>query len=145
MGENVLALLLYLSAEGSPIPTLQTFTPPQTAYFGMFGRWFVMYSYKTAALMYNTIFVGSLVLVVTTAPTAVRNRVHLVSVVGVLGGFIAAILSANIVALVMTQALGRGMSWFSREWYCLVLYGIPALAGKLPIGSLLPHLVLTRL
>ena len=49
--------------------------------------------------------------------------------VAVVSGAVGAIAGANLVALVMVNVLGKGMSWFSSEMSTLGLYGPAALAG----------------
>ena len=41
-----------------------------------------------------------------------------------------AIVGTNLVALIMVNVLGKGMSWFSSEMSTLRLYGPAALTGK---------------
>lgn len=129
MGDNVLALLHYLSSEGSPVPRLQSYSPPQTAYLTFGGRYFVMWSFKTGQRMYNALLLISGSLIYAFAPKTAGRRVNIAAAGTVLGGLIGAIMGANIVALLMTKALNKSMSWFAMEWYALVLYGLPALVG----------------
>lgn len=135
MGENVLALLKYLSSQDSPIPRLESYTKPQIAYISFGGRYFLMWSFKTANQMYNALLIVSALMLYGLAPPGIGLRVHLVSAFGVFGGLLGAIVGANVVALIMTRVLHTGMSWFAVEWYPLVLYGVPALTGVLFLGS----------
>ncbi|KAG8991503.1 hypothetical protein FRB90_001316 [Tulasnella sp. 427] len=50
---------------------------------------------------------------------------------GVLGSLVGAALGAGVAASVMAKILEAGMSWYSKETSCFVLYGPPALAGAL--------------
>jgi len=56
---------------------------------------------------------------------------HLPGVRNVLVGLVGSIISANVVALVMDKVMGKALSWFSREWLPVVLYGPPAVTGAL--------------
>jgi hypothetical protein len=60
-----------------------------------------------------------------------RLGVYAKGIVGVGGALVGSLLASNIVAVVMSKVLGKSMSWFSREWYCLILYTPPALVGVL--------------
>lgn len=138
MAENALALLRYLSAPGSPLPTLtEGYTPPTTVYFSHLGIFFI-YSFKTAKLLYSALLIASLALVrltfVKPAP-AMKNgrglwgeqaRGMFAAGAGILG----AVVVPNIVALVMREVLNKSMSWFSSPFAPIVLYGPPAILGK---------------
>ncbi|KLO13952.1 hypothetical protein SCHPADRAFT_920864 [Schizopora paradoxa] len=67
MAENTLALLQYLSSEGSPIPRLTGgYTKPTTAFFSFFNTFFVQYSFQTANAIHVTLFVSTILFIVTT-------------------------------------------------------------------------------
>lgn len=67
MAENTLALLQYLSSEGSPIPRLTGgYTKPTTAFFSFFNTFFVQYSFQTANALHVTLFVSTILFIVTT-------------------------------------------------------------------------------
>jgi hypothetical protein len=137
MGENALALLLHLSSPASPLPSLTSgYTPPTTVFFSNLG-YFVSYSYRTAKILYILLLVASIVLVrviyVEPAPALRKGkgiwREQARGCVAVVSGAVGAIAGANLVALVMVNVLGKGMSWFSSEMSTLGLYGPAALAG----------------
>lgn len=153
MGENVLAILRYLSSDASPLPSLTTgYTRPTTVFFSEFGR-FIQYQFSTARLMYGTLFALSLSL----AWFVYRERVpasgsrsgskSLKTAAGFrkaqwnsirahLIAFGAALIGANGLAAIMHRVLGRNMSWFASEHSALLLYGPAALTGS----SLIPVL-----
>ena len=151
MGENVLAILSYLSSDASPLPSLTTgYTRPTTVFFSDFG-WFIQYQFSTARLMYGTLFALSLSL----AWFVYRERVagsrsgskSLKTAVGFrkaqwnsirahLIAFGGALIGANGLAAIMHRVLGRNMSWFASEHSALLLYGPAALTGS----SLIPVL-----
>ena len=54
-----------------------------------------------------------------------------VSVLATLVSLVFAVVTCNGVALLMTRVLGHGMSWYTREWFPVVLYGPPALTALL--------------
>ncbi|KAJ6614116.1 hypothetical protein B0H10DRAFT_2046102 [Mycena sp. CBHHK59/15] len=129
MGENTLALIKYITALGSPLPTLQKTgfqnKRMQTVYFGLFG-YFFMYSFTRAKVMYGSLFVSTLVL---TRPVW-RGQGR--GVLAVMSGLVGGILMPNVVAFVMQQVLGKGMSWFAGGTFAaLGLYGPAALLGGL--------------
>jgi hypothetical protein len=136
MGENTLALLKYLSSSSSPLPSLTAgYSRPTTVYFAYFGYFFV-YSFRTAKILHALLLGASLVLVKFThidpAPASKRRQnVWAANAKGTLFMF-AAILGAtiapNLVAAIMRYT-GHAMSWFSREYAPLLLYGPAALFG----------------
>ena len=52
-------------------------------------------------------------------------------IAAVIAAPIGALVGANTVAYIMTKVFNKGMSWFSVELSCLILYLPPALAGAL--------------
>ncbi len=131
MAENVLALVKYLSSNLSPLPTLtEGYTRPSTVYFSHIGV-FIIYSFATARIMYSCLFLAVLLLV------QFGNKLSGWSIwtaqakgVGaVLTGCVGGLITPNVVALVMTKVLGKGMSWFSNEHSGVLLYGVPTLLG----------------
>jgi len=123
-----MALLRHLTSPASPLPHMREYAPPQTTYFSFLGRYLFMWKFATSARMYNTFFAISLFFMVTASPIR-RVGVYGASLLGICGGLVGAVLSVNIVALVMTRVLGKAMSWFSVESSALILYGGPAIVG----------------
>ena len=141
MADNVLAILKYLSSADSPLPSLDAgYTRPSTVFFSHLG-FFFMYSYRTARVLYALLFLSAFQFVTVTYrnPALGSGRKELVDSVrqnarGVGAWAIAiggALVGANVLALVMERALGRGMSWYAVELSALALYGPAALAGAL--------------
>ncbi|KAI0262019.1 hypothetical protein BGY98DRAFT_1192657 [Russula aff. rugulosa BPL654] len=145
MGENVIAILRYLSSDASPLPSMTTgYTRPTTVFFSDFGR-FIQYQFTTARLMYGTLFTLSLSLAwfvycerVPGSRSGSKSlktaggfgkaqwnsiRAHLMA----LGG---ALVGANGLAAIMHRTQ-RNMSWFASEHSALLLYGPAALTGTL--------------
>lgn len=144
MGENTLALLRYLSAPGSPLPTLtEGYVRPTTVFFAHIGYFFI-YSFTTAKIIYGALFLASLVFVKATfvnpAPALKKGRgvwgEQVRGIVAVVAGVIGSILVPNLVAVIMQRVLGKGMSWFAREYSALLLYGPAALLGVLLFFSI---------
>lgn len=130
MAENTLALLRFLSSEDSPLPNLTAgYTRPTTVYFTLFGG-FYMYSFKTAKLMYSALFLSCLLFVWVSSPSQGRAE-RTKGLVAVLAAVAGTIIVPNVVALVMSKGLNKGMSWFSSPFAPLFLYAPPTLLGAL--------------
>jgi len=139
MADNTLALLQYLASPESPLPSLDTgYTKPETVFFSIFDLFF-RYSFQTAKITYFIFFITSLGFVKLTyvdpAPALKKGRAmwqeQFRGVAAVIAAPIGALIGANTVAYIMTNVFNKGMSWFSVELSCLVLYLPPALAGAL--------------
>ena len=139
MAENALALLTYLSAPGSPLPSLNKgYSPVATVYFAHIGGVFFMYTFTTAKILYTVLFAASFILVRVTfvdpAPALKRAggffREQRKGVVAVVAGLVGTMLVPNLVALVMRFVLKKGLSWFSNPFAPLALYGPAALLGE---------------
>ncbi|KAG6889796.1 hypothetical protein C0992_004061 [Termitomyces sp. T32_za158] len=152
MAENTLALLRYLSAAGSPIPTLTTYTRPTTVYYSYLGQFFV-YSFTTAKIIYTFLFLATFSFVTLTYKNPVSGGSiwsgQLRGVLAVIAGLIGTLLVPNFVAFVLRYVLGKGMSWFANEYSAIVLYAPPALLGALLsqyfMGPISEHTVFTAL
>lgn len=153
MGENALALLRYLSSPASPLPSLTSgYKPPTTVFFTNLS-WLIIYSYRTAKIVYTLFFAASLVLVrvifVDPAPALRRRkglwREQARGVVAVLVGAGGTLVGANVAAVVMQRVLGKGMSWFSSELSTLALYGPAALTGLAYVHMYNMYIILTSL
>jgi hypothetical protein len=136
MAENTLALLHHFTAPSSPLPSLVSTTPhkPQIVYFSVLGTWFFTYSFTAASAAYTTVLGAAIALVWETGhvtPNVKFTTLQLRGLRNFLGGLVGAVLGANLVAVVMTMVLGKALTWFSREWLPLVLYGPPAVAGAI--------------
>jgi hypothetical protein len=124
MGENALALLLYLSSPESPLPSLtEGYTKPTTVYYSHLGKFWV-YSFTTANIMHGLFLVATLAV-------SYQTPNLLTGFLANIAGFFGSIIGANVVAFVMSKVLGKSMSWFSHEWLALGLFGPPALLGAL--------------
>lgn len=132
MAENTLALLRYLSAEGSPIPTLTTYTRPTTVFYSYLGHFFI-YSFKTAKIIYTFLFFVTISFVISTYKNPIPGGSlwsgQMQGVSAVIAGLIGTLLVPNAVAILLRYVLGKGMSWFPNEYSAIVLYAPPALLG----------------
>lgn len=133
MAENTLALLRFLSSDESPLPNLTAgYTRPTTVYFTLFGK-FYMYSFKTARIMYLSLFTASILFVRLSSSSKVNGaRASWTRGLGaIMAAVFGSIIAPNVVALVMSKGLNKGMSWFSNPFAPIVLYGPPTLLGAL--------------
>lgn len=58
-------------------------------------------------------------------------RAVILAVFFTLASLVAALVASNVVALVMTQLLGKNLSWFTHEMLPLGLFGPPAVTAVL--------------
>ncbi|KAG0006003.1 hypothetical protein BGZ79_010651 [Entomortierella chlamydospora] len=123
IGENTLALATYLADEVDLTSSMER--TKAVVYFDVFGQFFVSYSMETAIMSH--IFIGVLV-VITLVTGASRPTVR--SLVSVVLSFISALLTP-LFSVIMIQALGKSMIWFSNEWLPVVIFGPLSAAGML--------------
>ncbi|KAG0206863.1 hypothetical protein BGX28_001798, partial [Mortierella sp. GBA30] len=127
MGENALALATYLTEEANLVNLERT---SSVVFFDVFGLFFVSYSWKIA--IRSHILIGGLALL------AVMSRISRPTARGTLSillSFIASLFLPNL-SVVLLQALGTPMQWFSHEWLSMVLFGPMALVGMFGIQYL---------
>ncbi|KAG1738532.1 hypothetical protein EDB19DRAFT_1714183 [Suillus lakei] len=131
MAENTLALIEHLTSPASSLPGLASgYGRPRTVFFAYLGVFFV-YSFRTAEVLYSLLFIASCVLVRSASGPSARGATMAKALFSVAFGGLGAVAGANIVAFVMQQVLGRGMSWFKGEFEPLILYGPAAMCGAL--------------
>ncbi|EJU00467.1 hypothetical protein DACRYDRAFT_16916 [Dacryopinax primogenitus] len=135
MAENVLALLNYLTSARSPLPHLTEYTAPATVYYSLLSSIFFSYSYDLALVMSVSLLFWALALaLVTTRDWTVVPRAW----AGIVGGMAGALGAANLMAYFFASILCKPLSWFAREWLCILLYAPPALLGAVFV-QLLVH------
>ncbi|KAF9990085.1 hypothetical protein BGZ75_003632 [Mortierella antarctica] len=127
MGENALALATYLTEEANLVNLERT---SSVVFFDIFGLFFVSYSWTTA--MRSHILIGGLALI-TMMTRSSRPTVR--SSFSILLSFVAALLLPNL-SVVLLQALGTPMQWFSHEWLSMLLFGPVALVGMFGVQYL---------
>lgn len=108
MGENLIALLQHLTGEDSPLLEIEPVV--STVYFSLFGKFFVQFPAAKATLWYSAhlvVFVSYLM------RFEKRNQwpSRLIAFAGVPASLVAALLSANLVALFMTL-VNKTLSWY---------------------------------
>ncbi|KAF7291994.1 Peptide hydrolase [Mycena indigotica] len=139
MGENTLALVKHLSANGSPIPNLSGSAHHNQKIHLVFLsvlEHFFMYRFSTAKVMYGILLVS---VFLWTRPI-LGDKKWQAGARAVPTGLLGAIIVPNLVALFMSKILGKGMSWFAAEVFgVLGLYAPAALLGGLASQLLLPR------
>ncbi|KAF7968545.1 hypothetical protein HWV62_30167 [Athelia sp. TMB] len=149
MGENALALIQYLTAHPSSLPSLKgAYTRPTSVFFTNLGTFF-MYSKETALAMYTSLIIISFGLVRAIGAGAFDWRREAKGVLATALGAGGALVGANVAAFGMEKLLGKSLSWFTNEFSTLALYGPPALTGALIsqylIGPISEHTMFTSL
>ncbi|KAG8933727.1 hypothetical protein FRC01_007444 [Tulasnella sp. 417] len=132
--ENVMAIVKHLTSPlGAThvLPSLaREVTPPTSIYFSVVGKYFFLYSTQTAWKVLFVVVLASASLLAGTTDPDLRRTIWKATG-GVLSSLVGAALGAGVAASIMAKILEAGMSWFSKETSCFVLYGPPALAGAL--------------
>lgn len=130
--ENVMAIVKHLT---SPLGATQVLpslarqvTPPTSIYFSVVGKYFFLYSVQTAWKVLLVVLLATASLLAGTTGPELRRTIWKATG-GVLGSLVGAALGAGVTASIMAKILEAGMSWFSKETSCFVLYGPPSLAG----------------
>lgn len=153
MAENTMALLKYLSSPESPLPSLTGgYTRPTTVFFSLAKTAYIRYSFQLANAMHIILFVSVVALLVASgashsAATSAGVGViveHLKSMINVNVPFLGGIVSANVVAFIMSKVFNRSLSWFREEFSCVLLYAPAALAGALSSNSKYSFSMLTQ-
>ncbi|KAF8655951.1 hypothetical protein AX16_002858 [Volvariella volvacea WC 439] len=148
MAENALALLYHLSTSpDSPLPDLASrgYTRPTTVFFSYLGV-FLIYSFETAQVLYTALLALSVGLVGVTATATADAGAGAGARAGSGGSVwdeqwrgakavgaavVGSLVTPNLVAVVMSKVLGKGMSWFSDVYSPIALYAPPAILGAL--------------
>jgi hypothetical protein len=135
-GENIIAIVDHLVT--SPESKLAVNSPfPQKAppiYFSIAGRYFFLLShagFRTAVMAMCALSN----FLITTFGKADRHfgalRHMLVALVFTIASLVSALVSANIVAVIMTQIFQKPLSWYTYEELPVLLFGPPAFTGIL--------------
>ncbi|KAI7816827.1 hypothetical protein BC939DRAFT_403329 [Gamsiella multidivaricata] len=120
MGENTLALVTYLTGRADLVNIKRT---SSVVFFDVFGQFFISYSWATA-IRSHIIVAGMVFLTIATKSS--RPSIRGTLSIGL--SFFAALLTPNL-SVVILQALGSPMLWFSHEWLSILLFGPISLAG----------------
>lgn len=118
MGENTLALLRYLTSNETSLGKgeegkqgLALVKRGEMVYFSGLGGWlFLVYTRQEATRIY-TLLATLAVVFVTARVDWNRKGVHLAGVASVGGSFVAALLGANVAAVVTSKVMGKSMTW----------------------------------
>ncbi len=148
-GENTLAIIEHLCLKNGSVELLRNIEPHQSRhtlpiYFSIAGRYFVMLQNKA----FKSIVMGLSAFINFQLSSTVRTEANIgalnltiLSAVAAIVSMIGAALGANLVAVIMTRVLGKGMSWYSHEFFPMLLYGPPAIAGVLVVQLLTAKLI----
>jgi hypothetical protein len=101
-----------------------------TVYFtALGGQILIMVKASTATIAYAILFMASVVL-----SLKQMDRRYISGYVACLISapltMVSGILSANVAALIMSKVLLKPLSYFRKEWWCVPLYGAPAILGE---------------
>ncbi|KAF9581028.1 hypothetical protein BGW38_002104 [Lunasporangiospora selenospora] len=127
MGENTLALSTYLTEKADLVNLEKT---DDVVFFDFFGFFFVTYSWSMALLLHASI--GGLFLF-SIATGASRPTVR--STISMFLTFVAALFTP-IISVILLEALGKPMQWFSHEWLAVLHFAPMAFVGMLTIQYL---------
>lgn len=148
-GENTLAIIEHLCLKKDSVDLLRNIEPYQTRhtlpiYFSIAGRYFVLLKNKA----FKSIVMGLSAFINFQLSSVVRSEkeigalnLTILSAVSGLLSIVGAALGANVVAIIMARVLGKGMSWYSHEFFPILLYAPPAVAGILIVQFLTSKLV----
>lgn len=128
-GENTLAILKYLASEATAADLRGIKKAKEILYFTILGgKIFVMMKANQVTILYGIMLLLSLVI----AHQRLRwDRLtgYIVCFLSIPLSIVSGLVSANLVALLMTQVLDKPLAYFRKEWWCLLLYGVPAVLG----------------
>ncbi|SPO29654.1 uncharacterized protein UTRI_05476 [Ustilago trichophora] len=148
-GENTLAIIEHLCLKNQSSTLLRNIEPHQTRhtlpiYFSIAGRYFVLLqnkAFKSLVMGLSAFINFQLSSVIRSEKGISALNLTILSAVSAIFSIIGAALGANIVAVIMTKVLGKGMSWYSHEFFPILLYAPPAVAGILAAQWLTAKLV----
>ncbi|UZJ56054.1 hypothetical protein CBS101457_005374 [Exobasidium rhododendri] len=144
-GENILAIVNHLAtspasnlARNEPFPKR---TPP--IYFSIAGRYFFLISAAGFRPLVMAICALTNFLLTTTGKSdkhfgALRHII--LSLLFTIGSLLGALVSTNVVALIMTQLIGKPLSWFTHENLPVALYGPPSVTAIFAVQYLFSKL-----
>lgn len=154
-GDNIIAMLKAIGTS-DPSKFIGIKKARDTLYFtALGGKILVMVKASTATIAYSALFMVSIALAFSRMEKSYISG-YVVCLISVPLSMVSGIVTANIAALVMTKILVRPLSYFRKEWWCVPLYGAPAVLGKYcpratvhvnpsnlkPVGVLLAQLLL---
>ena len=128
-GENVLAILIYLTSIVTAEELQGIKKARETLYFtALGGKVLIMLQASHATIGYLALLAGT---VAFTAHRIRRDRLagYLVCFFSVPLTLFSGIAAANITAAFMVLVLDKPLTYFRKEWWCLILYGAPTVLG----------------
>lgn len=129
-GDNIVAMLKVIGAS-DPSKFIGIKKARKTLYFtALGGKILIMVKSSTATIAYLGIFVASIALAIARMDRRYLSGYLACSIAAPLT-MLSGIVTANIAALVMTKVLIKPLSYFRKEWWCVPLYGAPAVFGEL--------------
>ncbi len=148
-GENVLSIVRYLVTDekSSLANTRQGNRRELPIYFSIASRFFVL----IPAALFRTMSLGVTAFGNFQLQAVNRMEKHFnvlgaisAAFLGTVASLIGAVIGTNVVALIMSKVIGKSLSWYTREWLPLVLYGPPAIASMLVVQFFIAKLVSKR-
>lgn len=128
-GDNIIAMLKAGAAK-DPSFFKGIKKARETLYFTVLGGTFlIMVKASTVTLVYIAMFSIAVLLAVSTVKAGHRG-VYSLCVLNAPLTMISGIIMADIGAAIMTLLLGKPLAYFRKEWYCVLLYGGPAVLGE---------------
>lgn len=148
-GENTLAIIEHLCLKEESKELLRTIQPRQTRhslpiYFSVAGRYFILLqnkAFKSIVMGLSAFINFQLSSIVRAEKDIGALNLVLLSSLSAVFSIVGAALGANVVAVIMAKVLGRGMSWYSHEFFPILLYAPPAVAGMLVVQLLTSKIV----
>lgn len=147
-GENVMAIIDFLTTSpSSPVKNIRRQRTPRQAmpvYFSLLGTFF----FVIPAQAFKAVSMGMSAFANFQLQSSVRAESHFgalrattLSIVGAFAGLLSALVSSNLVALLMTKVLNRPLTWYSHEWLPIPLYAPPAILANLLVQQALLRFV----
>ncbi|KAH6580548.1 hypothetical protein BASA61_009560 [Batrachochytrium salamandrivorans] len=128
-GDNILALVEYIIFEAD----LSDFSHSQNViYYDYLGMIFVYYTKNLAATLHYSLVALLVVFAIYRHKQLGLSSIGAVFEMLQIGqSLLSSIFHSVVTALFLTYMLGNAMSWFSREWLPIVLFGAPTIRGLL--------------
>lgn len=148
-GENTLAIIQHLCLKNSSSTLLRNIEPLQTRhtlpiYFSIAGRYFVLLqnkAFKSLVMGLSAFINFQLSSIVRSEKDISALNLTILAAFSAIFSILGAALGANSVAFIMTKVLGKAMSWYTHEFFPILLYAPPAIAGVLVAQLLTSKLV----
>ncbi|SPC67749.1 uncharacterized protein UHOD_06842 [Ustilago sp. UG-2017b] len=148
-GENTFAIIEHLCLKNSSSTLLRNIQPYQSrhtlpVYFSIAGKYLILIqnkAFKSLVMGLSAFINFQLSSIVRSEKDIGALNLTILSAISVIFSILGAALGANGVAFIMTKVLGKGMSWYTHEFFPILLYTPPAIAGLLVAQLLTSKLV----